>query len=73
MSRSFFDARYEILRRLGGGGMAEVHLARDEHLRRNVALKILKARLAEDEVFLERFRREARSAATLNQPNVVQV
>lgn len=53
--------------------MAEVHLARDEVLGRNVALKVLKERLAEDEVFLKRFRREARNAATLNHPNVVQV
>ncbi|MDP9411932.1 MAG: protein kinase [Actinomycetota bacterium] len=73
MSRSLFDGRYEILRRLGGVGMAEVHLARDEHLGRDVALKVLRGRLAEDEVFLKRFRREARSAATLNHPNVVQV
>ena len=73
MSRSLFDGRYEVLRRLGGGGMAEVHQARDEVLGRNVALKTLRERLAEDEVFLKRFRREARSAATLNHPNVVQV
>jgi serine/threonine-protein kinase len=53
--------------------MAEVHLARDEVLGRDVALKTLRERLAEDEVFLKRFRREARSAATLNHPNVVQV
>ena len=73
MDRTLFDGRYEVLRRLGGGGMAEVHLARDEVLGRGVALKTLRDRLAEDEVFLERFRREARSAATLNHPNVVQV
>ncbi len=73
MSRSLFDGRYEVLRRLGGGGMAEVHLARDEVLGRDVALKTLRERLARDEVFLKRFRREARSAATLNHPNVVQV
>ena len=73
MSRSLFDGRYEVLRRLGGGGMAEVYLARDEVLGRNVALKTLRERLAKDEVFLKRFRREARSAATLNHPNVVQV
>ena len=73
MGRTFFDGRYEIIRPLGDGGMAEVYLARDEVLGRDVALKILKEWLAEDEVFLERFRREARSAATLNHPNVVQV
>ena len=73
MSSPLFDGRYEILRRLGGGGMAEVHLARDEHLGRDVALKLLKEQLAGDEMFLKRFLREARSAATLNHPNVVQV
>jgi eukaryotic-like serine/threonine-protein kinase len=73
VSRTLFDGRYEILGRLGGGGMAEVYLARDEHLGRDVALKILKERLAEDEVFLKRFRREAKNAATLNHPNVVQI
>jgi hypothetical protein len=73
VSSPLFDGRYEILSRLGGGGMAEVHLARDEHLGRDVALKLLKEQLAGDEMFLKRFLREARSAATLNHPNVVQV
>ncbi len=73
MDRPLFDERYEILRRLGGGGMAEVHLARDEDLRRDVALKLLRQEYADDEVFLKLFRREARSAATLSHPNVVQV
>jgi len=73
VSPPLFDGRYEILRRLGGGGMAEVHLARDEHLGRDVALKLLKESLAGDEVFVKRFLREARSAATLNHQNVVQV
>ena len=73
MGRAFFDGRYEILRPLGEGGMAEVYLARDEVLGRDVALKVLKEWLAEDEEFVERFRREAKNAATLNHPNVVQI
>ena len=73
MRRALFDGRYEILRPLGDGGMAEVYLARDEVLGRDVALKVLKEWLAEDEEFVERFRREAKNAATLNHPNVVQI
>ena len=56
MSQSLFDGRYEILRRLGGGGMAEVHLACDVVLGRNVALKVPRERLVDDEVFLKRLR-----------------
>jgi serine/threonine protein kinase len=56
VSRALFDGRYEILRRLGGGGMAEVHLARDVVLGRNVALKVPREGLVDDEVFLKRLR-----------------
>ena len=65
--------RYTLIGVLGGGGMARVYLARDEVLGREVALKVLRERYADDEGFVERFRREARSAASLNHPNVVQV
>src|SRR5680860_1895074 len=68
-----FDKRYEILRLLGSGGMADVYLAHDKHLERHVALKILHSRYARDEDFIERFRREARNAAGLNQPNIAQI
>jgi eukaryotic-like serine/threonine-protein kinase len=58
---------------IGRGGMATVHRARDEILDRDVAVKLLHAHLATDPAFLDRFRREARSAAALNHPNVVTV
>jgi eukaryotic-like serine/threonine-protein kinase len=67
------DGRYRIIRRLGEGGMAEVWCAEDEQLDRNVALKILQPRFAQDHEFVERFRREASAAAGLQHPNVVNV
>ena len=60
------DNRYTLKEVLGGGGMGEVYLAYDEVLGRDVALKLLDRRLAGDEEFVERFRREARSAASLS-------
>lgn len=68
-----FDDRYEVVRLLGTGGMAEVYLAHDRHLGRDVALKVLSTRYARDAQFIERFRREASSAAGLNHPNIVQI
>ena len=68
-----FDDRYEVVRKLGSGGMADVFLANDRLLGRQVALKILSTRFAGDEQFVERFRREASSAASLNHPNIVQI
>lgn len=65
------DGRYEIERRIGSGGMADVYLASDRQLGRKVAMKMLHRRFAEDTEFLERFRREASSAAGLQHPNVV--
>jgi len=65
------DGRYRILGRIGSGGMADVYLAEDSHLGREVALKVLHRRFAQDAEFVERFRREARSAAGLQHPNVV--
>jgi len=68
-----FDGRYRILRKLGSGGMANVYLAEDTELGRRVAIKILNERYAEDELFVERFRREAKAAAGLSHPNIVSI
>jgi serine/threonine-protein kinase len=68
-----FNGRYELHRRLGRGGMAEVSLARDQLLDRPVAIKVLFPEFATDPAFVERFRREATAAANLNHPNIVGV
>jgi serine/threonine-protein kinase len=67
------DGRYRITGRIGTGGMADVYCAHDEHLGRDVALKMLHRRFAQDHEFVERFRREASAAAGLQHPNVVGV
>jgi serine/threonine-protein kinase len=67
------DGRYRIKNRIGSGGMADVYCATDEQLGRDVAVKLLHRRFAEDREFVERFRREASSAAGLQHPNVVGV
>ena len=70
---TLIDGRYRVLKRLGSGGMADVYCAEDTQLGRRVALKMLYRRFAEDEEFVERFRREASSAAGLQHPNIVGV
>jgi class 3 adenylate cyclase/tRNA A-37 threonylcarbamoyl transferase component Bud32 len=65
--------RYTRKSAIGGGGMAEVYLAHDEVLDRDVALKVLRQQYADDERLVERFRREAKSAASLSHPNIVAV
>jgi serine/threonine-protein kinase len=67
------DGRYRLIERVGSGGMADVWCAEDQQLGRKVALKLLHRRFAEDDEFVERFRREASSAAGLQHPNVVSV
>ena len=66
-----FGGRYAVIERVGSGGMAEVYRARDDLLGREVAIKVLHDRYSRDRAFVERFRREAQSAANLNHPNVV--
>jgi beta-lactam-binding protein with PASTA domain/predicted Ser/Thr protein kinase len=70
---SVVDGRYKVVRKIGSGGMADVWLADDTHLQRQVALKVLHSRFAQDKEFVARFRREAESAARLSHPNIVSV
>jgi eukaryotic-like serine/threonine-protein kinase len=67
------DNRYRLLRPLGSGGMADVYLAHDDILDRDVALKVMSTRYKGDEEFVERFKREAQSAAALSHPNIVSI
>ncbi len=65
--------RYEIVKSIGEGGMANVYLAYDTILERNVAVKVLRGDLADDEKFVRRFQREALSASSLSHPNIVEM
>ena len=73
MAPQEISGRYRIERRLGAGGMSTVFLAQDTVLERPVAVKLLAEHLADDAAFVERFQREALSAARLQHPNIVQV
>ena len=63
---TMIDGRYRVVKRLGSGGMADVFWAHDTQLGREVAVKVLYSRFAEDAQFVERFQREASSAAGLS-------
>ena len=65
--------RYEILKTIGEGGMANVYLAHDTILDRDVAIKVLRGDLANDDKFVRRFQREALSASSLSHPNIVEI
>ena len=65
--------RYQIIKTIGEGGMANVYLAKDTILDRNVAVKVLRGDLADDEKFVRRFQREALSASKLHHPNIVEM
>ena len=67
------NSRYEIIKTIGEGGMANVYLAKDIILDRNVAIKVLRGDLASDEKFVRRFQREALSASSLSHPNIVEI
>jgi eukaryotic-like serine/threonine-protein kinase len=72
-AETIIDGRYRVISRLGSGGMADVYLAEDQLLGRQVAVKVLHHHFAEDQEFVERFRREASSAAGLSHPNIVAI
>src|SRR6187399_1055747 len=71
--REALAAEYEIIEELGRGGMALVYRARDRQLEREVAIKVLPFSLAFDAEFVERFQREARTAAQLEHPNIIPI
>src|SRR5487761_1493035 len=71
--QQIFSGRYELVRHVARGGMAQVYLAQDVLLDRPVALKVLFPELSVDPSFVERFRREAQAAANLSHPNIVSI
>ncbi|WP_293728631.1 protein kinase [uncultured Phascolarctobacterium sp.] len=71
--KTILSGRYEIIRAIGYGGMAEVYLAHDQLLDRNVAVKMLRDQFLEDKELLEQFRREAKSAARLVHPYIINI
>ncbi|HCG98930.1 MAG: hypothetical protein A2074_08115 [Candidatus Aquicultor primus] len=73
MEQQVFNDRYQIIAKIGSGGMADVYKAMDSVLERPVAIKVLHRHFAEDEDFVTRFRREAQAAANLNHPNIVSI
>jgi serine/threonine-protein kinase len=73
MALKTLSNRYEVIERIGGGGMAIVYRGRDILLNRMVAIKVLRQQFVNDEEFIKRFRREAQAAASLSHPNIVSV
>ena len=71
--RLVLGGRFKLIRHLGGGGMAEVYLAEQLSLKRQVALKVLKRDLSSQPAMAERFRREAQLLSTVDHPGVVRV
>ena len=70
---TMLSGRYEVLKRVGSGGMADVYMAKDHKLNRNVAVKGLKSEYVEDEKFLKKFETEAQAVARLSHPNIVNI
>lgn len=73
MNNEIIAGRYELKTLIGQGGMADVYLARDSILDRDVAVKLLRSHLAQDAVYVERFAREANAAAALSHRNIVEI
>ena len=73
MMNKILGARYQLGEMIGTGGMADVYIAQDQRLSREVAIKILRSDLAKDPTFVSRFRKEAKAAAGLNHPGIVAV
>lgn len=73
MEQQIFGGRYKVIKKIGVGGMAEVYMAKDGILGRTVAIKVLHARFAHENDFIERLRREAQAAANLNHSNIVNI
>ena len=70
---TMLSGRYEVLKHVGSGGMADVYMAKDHKLNRNVAVKVLKSEYVEDEKFLKKFETEAQAVARLSHPNIVNI
>ena len=70
---TFLGNRYEIIEKIGSGGMSDVYRAKDHSLGRDVAIKVLKSEFSQDSSFVTKFRAEAQSAAVLEHPNIVNI
>ena len=73
MGETILGSRYEIIRKIGDGGMAFVYEAKDRLLNRIVAVKVLRPEFVDDEEFLAKFKREAEAVANISHPNIVNV
>ena len=73
MGETILGNRYEIIRKIGDGGMAFVYEAKDRLLNRIVAVKVLRPEFVDDEEFLAKFKREAEAVANISHPNIVNV
>ncbi|MEK7663148.1 MAG: protein kinase, partial [Actinomycetota bacterium] len=73
LSNKVISGRYQLTKLIGSGGMADVYVAHDSVLGRKVAIKVLNEELAANKKFSQRFKQEAKSASSMDHPNIVQV